>query len=472
MLIHVTRFTAVQDHVASQVSDELKSIRRRLEHGEGNSPTKLMGGLRQLWEQDFVPSTTKIADPLCPPADWLDVEDRLLEAASRIVVRRINGSVGDVLDYADQSDQGLSVIAVGGDKLSRGLTLEGLSISYYLRASRMYDTLMQMGRWFGYRPGYLDVCRLYTTGELIEWYEVITSANEELRKLFDDMAAEGGNPRDFGIRVRSHPDLLITSQVKMKHGYEIDISFDGDISETVVFDRNQSIVERNFEATNRFITDLDRHCVLRNSVEAEGATLVWDQVPPELVMTGFLSRMKVHERASKVRPELLKEYIARQVEKGELKEWTVALISKSSGHTWQIGRHEIHPLKRAFLPSKDAKIDQAIYRIRRLLNPKDEMIDLSDQQKCTAMEWTKEAWTPDPARSVNKTPTDPAGPQIRRVRDRTRGLLLIYPLVEDETTAVGTPFMGFALSFPTTTNPSKVVYRVNNTYWRLEYADE
>ena len=57
----------------------------------------------------------------------------------------------------------LKVIAIGGDKLARGLTLEGLTVSYFLRASKMYDTLMQMGRWFGYRPGYIDVCAgLYT----------------------------------------------------------------------------------------------------------------------------------------------------------------------------------------------------------------------------------------------------------------------------------------------------------------------
>src|SRR5690606_13946831 len=107
------------------------------------------------------------------------------------------------------------VIAVGGDKLSRGLTLEGLSVSYFLRASRMYDTLMQMGRWFGYRPGYLDLCRLYTTSEMADWFSVIAQATDELRGDFDRMAATGSTPREFGHRVRSHPGLLVTSKVKM-----------------------------------------------------------------------------------------------------------------------------------------------------------------------------------------------------------------------------------------------------------------
>ena len=77
-----------------------------------------------------------------------------------IEVKDINGGSADILNYYDRSE-GLSVIAIGGDKLSRGLTLEGLSVSYFLRASKMYDTLLQMGRWFGYRPGYRDLVRLY-----------------------------------------------------------------------------------------------------------------------------------------------------------------------------------------------------------------------------------------------------------------------------------------------------------------------
>src|SRR5690606_28035583 len=93
---------------------------------------------------------------------WKNVLKHLNDAASRIEVKSIHGGSGEALDYFDHKT-GLSVIAVGGNKLSRGLTLEGLSISYYLRASRMYDTLMQMGRWFGYKGGYVDLCRLFTS---------------------------------------------------------------------------------------------------------------------------------------------------------------------------------------------------------------------------------------------------------------------------------------------------------------------
>src|SRR5262249_7626599 len=155
------------------------------------------------------------------------VEPHLLEAVSRIELRRINGTSADALAYTEHPD-GLSVIAIGGDKLSRGLTLEGLTVSYYLRASRMYDTLMQMGRWFGHRPGYLDLCRLYTTSELEDWYRDITIANEELLEEFDAMAAAGATPRDYGLRVRKHPaGLLITARAKMRNGKELKLDYAG-----------------------------------------------------------------------------------------------------------------------------------------------------------------------------------------------------------------------------------------------------
>src|SRR5262249_30700951 len=140
MLVHVTRFTAVQEKVATQVRDELKSLQQSLKHGDGNAPVNALDRLRELWESDFIDTTRKINDPDLAVLKWIQVKPHLHSAASRIDVRTINGSARDVLDYVDNRTHGLNVIAIGGDKLSRGLTLEGLSVSYYLRASRMYDT--------------------------------------------------------------------------------------------------------------------------------------------------------------------------------------------------------------------------------------------------------------------------------------------------------------------------------------------
>ena len=261
MLIHVSRFTDVQKSIHEAVSEELKNLQRRLEYGDGRG-SSILKELESLWMKDFVPTTECIMKNAGAPGvsilEWGGVKKQLTAAAAKIKVKIINGSAKDTLDYMENVN-GLSVIAIGGDKLSRGLTLEGLSVSYFLRASKMYDTLMQMGRWFGYRPGYLDLCRLYITPELVKWYREITFASEELRREFDHMAAVGGTPSDYGLKVRTHPDgLLITSVNKMRSGTIMKLSYSGHISESVAFDSTQTTIRKNYQRTSQFISDIRR----------------------------------------------------------------------------------------------------------------------------------------------------------------------------------------------------------------------
>jgi hypothetical protein len=203
MLVHVTRFTAVQQQVRNQVEQHIRHLRQRLLRRIDDEP--LLAGLQALWEADFIPTsaTIRALDERLAPADmfgWPDIAAILPQIVDDIEVHTINGTAKDALDYARHRGKGLKIIAIGGDKLSRGLTLEGLCVSYFLRASKMYDTLMQMGRWFGYRPGYLDLCRLYTTSEMVEWFSHITAAAEELRAEFDLMEASGATPKQYGLK--------------------------------------------------------------------------------------------------------------------------------------------------------------------------------------------------------------------------------------------------------------------------------
>ncbi len=154
MLVHVTRFQNVQNLTARLVSDELIGLQRRLRDGDGNRRPTLPEELHGLWIQEFVSVSSDFGDDAGPSLTWAQIEPELYPAAAKIDVVVVNASAQTPLDYKIHEATGRSVIAVGGDKLSRGLTLEGLSISYFLRTSRMYDTLLQMGRWFGYRPGY------------------------------------------------------------------------------------------------------------------------------------------------------------------------------------------------------------------------------------------------------------------------------------------------------------------------------
>ena len=467
MLVHVTRFTAVQKQVGQQIEDELKNLTLRLKHGDGHSSSQLTEELQELWEKDFVPTTRAVAADDCPEVTWAQVSTHLYSAASLITVKLINGSAKDVLDYADQDAIGLSVIAVGGDKLSRGLTLEGLSVSYYLRATRMYDTLMQMGRWFGYRPGYLDLCRLYTSWELAEWYAHITEADEELRQLFDSMASVRATPEEFGIRVRSHPDMLVTGQVKMRNGHRLTLSYRGDISETIFFRREEDAVRKNFDIASSFIETLGHP---EDEQGRDRPIRLWRDVHADSVVDGFLARIDVHPNARKVVPDLMARYIRICADAGELHNWTVALISKSDGDDFTIGGHAVGLIERAVYP-RDVNPDEiGYYRIRRLVDPPHEHLDLTEEQRNEALRLTQKDWEDGKVRGA-KRPTRPSGLHIRGVRPETNGLLLLYPLTP--TNVEGDyPVMGFAISFPDSDSVHAVNYVVNNVYFKQEYGEE
>ena len=107
--------------------------------------------------------------------------------------------------YYNYDSIGMRVIAVGGNSLSRGLTLEGLIVTYFYRNTMMYDTLLQMGRWFGYRPNYDDLFKLWMGEEAVDWYGYITNAVDELKGDLRTMALQHLTPEQFGLKVRQDP---------------------------------------------------------------------------------------------------------------------------------------------------------------------------------------------------------------------------------------------------------------------------
>ena len=133
-----------------------------------------------------------------------------------IETRIINGTAKEALEYFEREGEGFNVIAIGGDKLSRGLTLEGLTVSYFLRIARQYDSLLQMGRWFGYRRAFADVCRLYTTPDMEDWFTHVSTANKELRSEFIHMQQTGATPKEYGLRVEGHSILNVTAPGKQR----------------------------------------------------------------------------------------------------------------------------------------------------------------------------------------------------------------------------------------------------------------
>lgn len=467
MLVHVTRFTEVQNKVKTQINREVQYLQRRLRYGDGESSDQLLSELERLWNDDFVPTSEAIDDPDTPKVNWQEIKVYLEAAVQKIQVRVINGKAKELLDYVDSPD-GLNVIAIGGDKLSRGLTLNGLTISYYLRASKMYDTLMQMGRWFGYRPKYLDLCRLYTTSELVEWYEHITIASEELRQEFDYMAMLDKTPAEFGLKVRTHPaGLTISSVGKIRDGKTLQVSYSGSISETVAFYRDPVKNQKNLEKFAQFFAECGEPAIAQSVTS--GDAYVWKDISGSDIVR-LLRSIETHRDSLRANSRLLAEYISAQLAKSELRSWTVVLKSKRTFKSDETPKHvhisgcRVGLYKR----TKSTASSADRYSIKRLVSPADESIDLPEEIRRRIRE-EKEQDSASRNQAVDDTPTNP----FRRERSSDRGLLLIYPLdPEDAGWSLEPPILGFAISFPGSTNASSVEYRVNNVYYSEEFGDE
>lgn len=481
MLVHVTRFNLVQKEVHARVDAYIRQIDQRLARRVGHEA--VFARLEALWLEDFAGTTAEMnqmmpGEELFPQASWFAIEDVLPQVVSEVSVRMINGTAGDVLDYAESAG-GLKVIAIGGDKLARGLTLEGLCISYFLRASRMYDTLMQMGRWFGYRPGYLDLCRLYTTEDLIGWFEHIADASEELRDEFDMMVESGGTPRDYGLKVLSHPVLMVTSRLKMRSAKTLYLSFSGHVVETVALHRNQKIVDGNFIALQQLVGEMG--AARRIPEQRRGSSverwngILWDGVPHAKI-ANFLETYKTHPEAMKVNSRLLADFITSMAAVRELTNWTVAVIGGSAEECDDLGEH-LH-VPRAIRSAKPSTDDR--YSIGRLLSPKDEGIDIGIEAWEAALAYTRATWRDD---AKNRTEPDvPSGPALRRVRGfgaegvpahPERGLMLIYLLDPPEELKFpkdSPPVVAFGISFPGSRSGTKVEYKGNNVLWEQEYG--
>jgi Z1 domain-containing protein len=467
MLIHVSRFVDVQDRVADQVRDYLQLLKDRIRYGDGNEAAE--GELRRLWDHDFAATSAAFPVDAAPRVSWGQVWAEIPSAAEKIHVKVLNGGSDDALQYYEHRKEGISVIAVGGTMLSRGLTLEGLAVSYYLRASKAYDTLLQMGRWFGYRPDYEDLCRLYTTPALVRAYAEITAADAELRREFDVMAALRATPEEFGLKVRtSSAGLEITARNKMRRSQLVKVSYSGDIPETVNFDMRDAALDGNLAALAGFVGRLDH--AFRCDPDTETGSIVWTGVTPDEIVDGFL-RDYTAAPAPRTRPVFIADYIRSCQRLGELGSWTVRLVSSLDGDCWSLDGHTDLGLIRRKPKNDDIEAGER-YRIGRLVSPSDEGKDLikgseSWNRALDAARIAAAAAAPKDGKA-RKEPDFPAGPPLRRQRSPSQAHLLIYPLKDPRPARYpdAPPVVGFAISFPCSANATRtaVEYRVNDVW--------
>ncbi|MHB8057793.1 MAG: Z1 domain-containing protein [Desulfuromonadaceae bacterium] len=257
MLVNVTRFTDVQHRISTllkqylyELTEEIKQYLADDEIWIKHVPLKI---LYEVWQEQFAGAGYS----------WEQIRKTLHDSVASVKVLTINQKTdtADRLDYKSykNTDKGRRVIAVGGLTLSRGLTLEGLCVSYFYRNSKAYDTLLQMGRWFGYRTGYDDLCRIWMDPDVQEWFEHIAGVVSELRWDIKRMHANQLRPKDFGMRVRSHPDTLIVTAInKMRNSKEIEhsVSYSGKGAETPILPKSEDVNKTNISVLSQFIAKL------------------------------------------------------------------------------------------------------------------------------------------------------------------------------------------------------------------------
>jgi hypothetical protein len=361
MLVNVSRFTIVQNHVAAALDVALDEIRRAV---------RLFGNLVPAQAEASSPEIAALS--LCFATEfaavgfaWSEVLAVLHAAISPIVVQPVNQLKGSAaLDYSQVTEPpGMRVIAVGGNSLSRGLTLEGLSTSYFLRNARAYDTLLQMGRWFGYRDGYGDLCRVWLTAEAEGWYRHVTEATGDLKRDFARMRGRQATPQEFGLRVRTHPDtLLITARNKMATGVDItaearDISLIGRMIESTYLYADERRNRQNYDLVERLCNELNASHGRPVESPHHGAVL-WRGVRADRVAT-FLDDFVVHPLNHDFQGDAIAEFLRDLPSRQDmdfLGEWTVGLMITGEGDPIQFlplpELKEMRSMKRQVAPGR------------------------------------------------------------------------------------------------------------------------
>ncbi len=351
MMIHVSRFTDVQNEIRDlatawviQVRSDLQNYASLLEI-ESDKISNI-AYLKEVWTKHKL---YEAASKSGVTISWHTfLSGYLFKAVSPVDVRAVNQQSGATsLDYFKHKEDGLRVIAVGGNSLSRGLTLEGLCVSYFYRRSLMYDTLLQMGRWFGYRPNYEDLFKIWISVEAIDWYGYITSASEELKLEIARMKNANLTPMDFGLKVRQDPaSLIVTARNKMRAATFVKrpITVSGRLLETPRLKSDESSLIANEEVFKDFVKRLPDIGV---RTKRNDARYFWKGVSKDEVEQ-LLRDFVTHPWQLNFQGVALADFIRDDVDMGN---WDVFIAEGSDDETYKIKCGEedlqIKPEKRA-----------------------------------------------------------------------------------------------------------------------------
>ena len=448
MLIHVTKNINPQKILHDEINLFFSSILECLKD-ESENKEFFHRSLKTIYETYFLKDTYEFNDEKKETITYEKIfhnESGLrfcIGEISRNIVRMSGkGGKPDYDEYKRQNGFGLMTIIIGGDKLSRGVTFDGLSTSYFLRSSRMFDTLMQMGRWFRYRSGYDDLCRLYTSADLLESFVEISLGSQKVRDEIRNMNKLGKTPKDFGLWIQTSPysHLIPTARNKMRHAEITKVNYSAWGNQMPTLPWKKEIVLKNLKLTSDFIeklkdpneTNIKRNFGINKAKEknelveknisfSANPSYYWENISYKSIVE-YLLNFEAHE-TSKFQPQEMAEYIKNAALKEKmLTNWSVALIGNgSSGLKQKIGGKEINLAFRK--PKNTCTADKAAYGV--IWDPNHEALDLNQNiyQEANNIAFSDEIQTNERIIESRFTKI------LREKRSSKKGLLLIYPIL-------------------------------------------
>ena len=422
MMVNVSRFVPVQQAVRDFLSLREKKIREAVRANYAmpesvSSSNIYMQRLKQAFDEEYADAGFS----------WAEVRAALNSVFDHLHLYVINSRSDETLDYGryEKEGVGLTAIAVGGLSLSRGLTIEGLTVSYMYRNTRMYDTLMQMGRWFGYRPGFEDLCRVHLSRGSINWYSHIALAADELTQQVKRMRRDGLSPRQFGLYVMAHPDsLLITAANKMRAGEKVKFrqNFSGRMLESYIVSTEKTVNDANF----RLIRDAWKDAFGGASTEDTGKGLIFRDVEVDRI-EDFLVAFQAHSQFADRKADITAylRTLAEAHPRGD-----VLLISPGGSRS--------EPLTLNGQSRVVSDLQGTAWRLNkdRVASRGDEKLGLSPAQQAEA----------EALAASGENPVAPSDIHYREIRNKP--LLMIHSLDPHSNAAVDGPIAAFGVSFP------------------------
>lgn len=360
MLIHIARFKNAASSMRDLVKEELSKMLKEYKYGTQKEKDKY----KLFWEKNIKGvSISRLGNEY--KDDWTEIEKNIIKIFEMSIngIKIVNGDSGDVCDY-DSNYVGQHII-IGGDKLSRGLTLEGLIVSYYYRKSRTYDALLQMGRWFGYRNGWIDLCRIYTVNEFVNSFINAGIATENFKVDISDMNHLNLTPAEFGLKIQYSPKLAPTSNSKMRSAQKQKISFSASLQQLISYQKEY--IQHNRDVTAKFLNELE------NPEKRKNRNIVFKNVEPEAIIKYLRSYKECDDLAGFVSIFNWISYIENLVKKNELTKWTVVLHSNNKFDKEledTLGKYSINKMQRTDRNLEVTGNEDNFY-LKVLTNPRD-----------------------------------------------------------------------------------------------------